>query len=100
MPYFKVRSIETAVLISDGSTVVMGGLVDEQTETFRDQVPLLGDIPYLGRWFRSEGSRNMKKNLLITVKATQVDDRGMTKAERELEKLKNGKYIIFYPRLY
>ena len=91
MPYFKVRSIETQVMISDGSTVVMGGLVDEQTETFRDQVPLLGDIPYLGRWFRSEGSRNMKKNLLITVKATQVDDRGMTKEERELERLKNSK---------
>lgn len=86
MPYFKKRSISTQVTISDGSTVVMGGLVDEVTDTFRDQVPLLGDIPYLGRFFRSEGSRNMKRNLLITVKATQVDDRGMTKEEREIER--------------
>ena len=76
--------------ISDGSTVVMGGLVDEQTDTFRDQVPLLGDIPYFGRFFRSEGSRNFKRNLLITVKATQVDDRGMTKEERELERKSNS----------
>ena len=86
VPYFKTRSISTQVTISDGSTVVMGGLVDEQTDTFRDQVPLLGDIPYFGRFFRSEGSRNFKRNLLITVKATQVDDRGMTKEERELER--------------
>ena len=86
MPYFEKRSIQTQVTISDGSTVVMGGLVDERTETFRDQVPFLGDIPYFGRFFRSEGSRNQKKNLVITVKATQVDDRGMTREERELER--------------
>jgi len=86
VPFFKVRSISTQVTISDGSTVVMGGLVDEATDTFRDQVPLLGDIPYFGRFFRSEGSRNFKRNLLITVKATQVDDRGMTREERELER--------------
>lgn len=90
VPYFKTRSISTQVTISDGSTVVMGGLVDEQTDTFRDQVPLLGDIPYFGRFFRSEGSRNFKRNLLITVKATQVDDRGMTKEERELERKSNS----------
>ncbi|MFL2876325.1 MAG: hypothetical protein ACJZ86_00535 [Pontiellaceae bacterium] len=86
MPYFEKRSIQTQVTISDGSTVVMGGLVDERTETFRDQVPFLGDIPYIGRFFRSEGSRNQKKNLVITVKATQVDDRGMTREEREIER--------------
>jgi general secretion pathway protein D len=86
MPYFEKRSIQTQVTISDGSTVVMGGLVDERTETFRDQVPFLGDIPYVGRFFRSEGSRNQKKNLVITVKATQVDDRGMTREERALER--------------
>ncbi len=83
MPYFETRAIQTQVTIADGSTIVMGGLVDERTETFRDQVPFLGDIPYLGRLFRTEGSRNSKKNLVISVKATQVDDRGMTRDERE-----------------
>ncbi|HEY5654146.1 MAG TPA: hypothetical protein VIR63_07255 [Pontiella sp.] len=84
MPFFEVRSIETQVTIADGATVVMGGLVDEQTETFRDQVPFLGDIPYLGRLFRSEGTRTTKKNLTIFVKATQVDANGMSRAQREL----------------
>ena len=86
MPFFEKRTIETQVTISDGSTVVMGGLVDERTETFSDQVPLFGDLPYVGRFFRSEGTRNQKKNLIITVKATQVDDRGMTRSDRIIER--------------
>jgi general secretion pathway protein D len=84
MPYFEKRHVQTQVTIADGNTVLMGGLVDERTETFRDQVPFLGDIPYLGRLFRTEGSRSSKKNLVIYVKATQVDDRGMTRIDREL----------------
>ena len=84
MPYFEHRSVQTQVTISDGSTVVMGGMIDERTETFRDQVPFLGDIPYLGRLFRSEGSRSSKKNLVIFVTANLVDGRGMTHAQREL----------------
>ncbi len=84
MPYFEVRSVQTQVTIADGNTVMMGGLVDERTETFRDQVPFLGDIPYLGRLFRTEGTRSQKKNLTIFVKATQVDDRGMTREDRDL----------------
>ncbi|MEN8256198.1 MAG: hypothetical protein ABFR33_12095, partial [Verrucomicrobiota bacterium] len=84
MPYFERRFVQTQVTIADGHTVVMGGLVDERTETFRDQVPFLGDIPYLGRLFRTEGSRSAKINLTIFVKATQVDANGLTASERKL----------------
>ncbi len=83
MPFFEMRSIQTQVTIADGHTVLMGGLVSERTETFRDQVPFLGDIPYLGRLFRTEGSRTSKKNLVIYVKATQIDERGMSQAMRD-----------------
>jgi general secretion pathway protein D len=84
MAYFDRRFISTQVTIADGYTVVMGGLVDERTETFRDQVPILGDIPFVGRLFRTEGSRSAKQNLTIFVTATQVDINGMTSADREL----------------
>ena len=84
MAFFERRTAQTQVTIADGHTVVMGGMIDERTETYRDQVPLLGDIPYLGRLFRTEGSRTTKKNLTIFVKATLVDTRGMTSAERDL----------------
>jgi len=84
IPSFERRSIQTQVTITDGSTVVMGGMIDERTHTFRDQVPFLGNIPYLGRLFRTEGSRSVKKNLTIFVRATLVDPRGMTREERKL----------------
>jgi len=84
MPFFERRYVQTQVTIDDGHTVVMGGMLDERTETFRDQIPFLGDIPYLGRLFRSEGTRSAKKNLVIYVKATMVDAHGMTSAERKL----------------
>jgi len=83
MPFFETRSVQTRVTVADGSTVMMGGLVDEVTETFRDQIPILGDIPYIGRLFRTEGSRSSKRNLVIFVKATQVDEKGMTRIQRE-----------------
>lgn len=86
MPFFETRAISTRVTVADGHTVAMGGLIDERTETYRDQVPFLGDIPYIGRLFRTEGSRTAKKNLVIYVTATQVDERGMTKADRELSR--------------
>lgn len=76
LPYFRVRELSTQVTVADGSTVAMGGLMYEKTETFRDKVPLLGSIPYIGRFFRSEGERSVKRNLMIFVKATQVDLNG------------------------
>ena len=86
MPFFQRRMVATQVIVADGSTVAMGGLIDEKTETFRDQVPFIGDIPYLGRLFRTEGSRQVKRNLTIFVKATQIDPHGMTRTEREVAK--------------
>ena len=79
-PVFKTRKVNTTVTIEDGSTIAMGGLIKEQLETFKDSVPLLGKIPLLGRLFRSEGERNVKRNLLIFVTANQVNASGYKKA--------------------
>lgn len=84
MPFFERRYVETQVTIADGHTLMMGGMIFEKTDTFRDQVPILGDIPFLGRLFRTEGSRNVKNNLTIFVKASMVDPRGLTREDREL----------------
>jgi general secretion pathway protein D len=75
-PVFKSRKVDTSVTIQDGSTIAMGGLIKEQLETFRDSVPVLGSIPFLGRLFRSEGERTVKRNLLIFVTAGRVDASG------------------------
>jgi general secretion pathway protein D len=75
-PVFSSRNATTSIVIWDGQTVVMGGLIREELVTYKDKVPLLGDIPILGRLFRSEGQRSRKTNLLIFVTARLVDPAG------------------------
>ena len=86
LPYFRIRKLDTRVTVADGSTIGMGGLIYDKLETFRDKVPLLGSIPYLGRLFRSEGERSIKRNLMIFVTATQVDVNGRRSADLVLKK--------------
>jgi general secretion pathway protein D len=75
-PVFASRNVSTSMIVWDGHTVVMGGLIREDVVRFKDKVPLLGDLPIIGRLFRSEGSRSEKRNLLIFVTARLVDPAG------------------------
>ena len=86
IPYYRLREIETQVTVADGSTVGMGGLIYDKLETFKDKVPVLGSIPLLGRLFRSEGEKSVKRNLLIFVTATQVDVNGRKASDLALRK--------------
>jgi general secretion pathway protein D len=75
-PIFTSRNVTTSIVIWDGQTVVMGGLIREELTTIKDKIPILGDIPLLGWLFRSEGEYSQKKNLLIFVTARLVDPAG------------------------
>ena len=59
------REIKTTVLADDGETIVLGGLTRDDYQVNKSKVPLLGDIPYLGRLFSSESERRVKRNLLV-----------------------------------
>ncbi|GAB4251800.1 MAG: hypothetical protein OHK005_19020 [Candidatus Methylacidiphilales bacterium] len=71
-PVFSTRKVTTIVRILDGQTLVMGGLIDNQVQEVNDKVPVLGDIPLVGRLFRSKSSQDIKKNLLIFVTARTI----------------------------
>jgi general secretion pathway protein D len=86
LPYFRVREIKTQVVVNDGSTVGLGGLIYDRLETYKDKVPVLGSIPLIGRLFRSEGERSIKRNLMIFVSAGQVANDGQRKSEVVLNK--------------
>lgn len=75
-PFFPVRSVNTSISIYNGATVVMGGMITEGRVSVDDKVPLLGDIPIIGRLFRSRYERSEKRNLLIFVTARMVDPAG------------------------
>lgn len=76
LPRFRVRQVVTSAVVWDGQTIVLGGLIAENVTKIKDKVPVLGDIPFLGRFFRSEGSRSEKKNLVVFVTPTIIDPAG------------------------
>ena len=75
-PFFKERSINTHVTLYNGSTIVMGGLITEERKSMEDKIPFLGDIPFIGRLFRSRSEWSNKRNLLVFVSARLVDPNG------------------------
>jgi type II secretory pathway component GspD/PulD (secretin) len=76
LPRFRVRQVATSAIVWDGQTVVLGGLIAESVRKTREKVPVLGDIPFVGRLFRSEAADSTKKNLVIFVTPTIIDPAG------------------------
>ena len=68
------RKIETKVLAKDGDIVVLGGLVKDDIQDSQQGVPLLSDIPVLGRLFRSDVVSVTKSNLLVFIRSTIIRD--------------------------
>lgn len=68
------RKIETRVTVADGETVVLGGLIRDDVVQNETRVPLLGDIPLVGRLFRSQSSTVKKTNLLVFIRPTILRD--------------------------
>ena len=75
-PFFHVRSIDSKVSITPGATVVMGGLITEARKAMDDKIPFLGDLPYIGRLFRSHAEQTIKRNLLIFVTGRLITPSG------------------------
>ena len=75
-PVFSKRSVSTSVTVWDGQTVAMGGLIREDVQDVEDKVPLLGDLPYIGRLFQTKAEDHFKRNLMIFVTAKLIDPSG------------------------
>jgi general secretion pathway protein D len=76
LPQFSVREVTTTVNVWDGQTVVLGGLVDSTLSNEKDTVPVLGDVPIVGRLFQSISKTETKRNLMIFVTCTLIDPAG------------------------
>jgi general secretion pathway protein D len=76
LPSFSIRQVLTTVNIWDGQTVILGGMILTSTQTEKDKVPVVGDLPIVGRLFQSQNKIAVKKNLMIFVTATIVDPAG------------------------
>lgn len=69
------RSIKSVILADDGQVIVLGGLIQDDVTRTDSKVPLLGDIPILGRLFRSTKDTHIKRNLMVFLRPTVVRDR-------------------------
>lgn len=80
------RSLNTHVMVDDNQLIVLGGLIDDQMVETRDKVPLLGDVPGLGRLFRYDTASVEKRNLMVFLRPVIVRDTAVA------ESLTHAKY--------
>jgi general secretion pathway protein D len=80
------RVIETTVLVDNGQIIVLGGLIDEDTQETVSKVPVLGSIPILGKLFQSSSSTVVQKNLMVFLRPTIILDSDIS------NQLSNDKY--------
>lgn len=86
---FNTRTVNNAVLVGSGETVVVGGLLDKTVTDTADKVPLLGDIPVIGALFRSDSKKVSKRNLMLFIRPTIIRDRD------EYRQASSGQYTAF-----
>lgn len=68
------RQINTTVLVNSGQTIVLGGLIDNDVQESEQKIPILGDIPWLGRLFSSTATAKRKTNLMVFIRPTIIND--------------------------
>ena len=73
-PTTNKRSIESNVLVDDGSIVVLGGLLQDEYAGNQEKVPVLGDVPFFGNLFKSETRSRKKTNLMVFLRPVVVRD--------------------------
>ncbi len=68
------RALKTAVIVEDGGTLVLGGLIQEKVRENRQAVPLLGRLPLIGALFRASSESRVKTNLMLFIRPTILRD--------------------------
>jgi general secretion pathway protein D len=84
-PVFNLRSMVTDLQVMDGQTAVLGGLMNEDTQEINDKIPILGDIPLVGRLFQSKVTERTKKSLIFFVTARLIKTNGKPQYVQTLE---------------
>ncbi|MFA3762284.1 type II secretion system secretin GspD [Yersinia sp. 2466 StPb PI] len=85
---FNKRVVNNAVLVKSGETVVVGGLLDKKINKTVNKVPILGDIPFIGGFFRQKKEKIEKSNLILFIKPTilrETNDYNLVTAEKYTE---------------
>lgn len=82
-PIIAARTVETTVSVYDGETIVLGGIIKDTIQNIDDNIPILGKIPLIGRFFQTKSTRKEKTNLLIFLTCRLVNPDGTPIRERQ-----------------
>jgi type II secretory pathway component GspD/PulD (secretin) len=85
VPSKNEQKAETKVVVADGQTLVLGGLRDTSVADGNDQLPILGDVPFLGRLFKTTKTENLERELMVFITPTIVDEFTQPEARRLAE---------------
>ncbi|MDO7643562.1 MAG: type II secretion system secretin GspD [Reinekea forsetii] len=78
------RQVKTEVLVNDGATIVLGGLISDRITEFESRVPVLGHLPIIGNLFKSKSTKKEKTNLLIILRPTIIRDQSSALIQRRM----------------
>ncbi|MCX7634730.1 MAG: hypothetical protein N2Z74_03175, partial [Syntrophales bacterium] len=97
------RAAKTAVVVKDGETIVIGGLINDETEVREDKIPLLGDIPLIGWLFKYRYQSKGKSNLFVFITPrivrNQADAAAIYKKKyEEIGKIEEGVIRMYDPK--
>ena len=83
MPIFSRRYINSNPCVYDGHTIAIGGMIQDEVQKVEDKVPVFGDLPLIGRLFRSNAESHVRKNLMVFVTADVIDPFGKPLRNRD-----------------
>lgn len=83
LPETDIRMTQTKVTVKEGQTLVIGGLIREKVRAGVTKVPLLGDVPFLGSFFRSKKDEKQKVELLVLVSPTIITPQVLTRMAKQ-----------------
>lgn len=97
IPEIATQELDSLVRMKSGEIIVLGGLMQEGNTVDETGIPVLGDIPMLGYLFKAHGDKTSKKELVVLLKATVLDDnnKSLTQYDKDLYKKYGGERRLF-----
>ena len=92
IPSETTTQLKTNILVKNGETIVIGGLFRDEVDTTRNQVPLLGDIPFLGVLFRGTSDTNKRKEVIVLLTPHIIDAPDQTDAKARVADIERKRY--------
>ena len=86
-PSIQKRSVSTQIVVQDGQTIALGGIIQDSQQVLKNRIPLLGDIPYLGALFGSTSISSQRTELIILLTPTVI--RNSAEAQGASTELRN-----------